>query len=149
MLWGLYYAALLMGEKFLWGKALERRPRPVRHLYAAVVIVVGWTLFRATSLAGVGEMLSAMFGFAPGGVWSAEAEFYLRQFAWEWLLAIPAMLPVKNRLQSGLRRREESGSVWAGAVLTVGPKVLAIGLLAVSVVRLLSSTFRSFLYFQF
>lgn len=149
VLWGLYYAALLMGEKFLWGAALDKLPRPVRHFYAAVVIIVGWTLFRSTSLAQVGEMLSAMFGFAPGGLWSGEGEYYLRQFAWEWLLAIPAMLPVKDCLAERLARREARGSALAGAVLTVGPKVLGGVLMVFSVVRLLSSTFRSFLYFQF
>ena len=37
----------------------------------------------------------------------------------------------------------------AQVLLILGPKVLAFGLLGWSVVRLLSSTFRSFLYFQF
>ena len=37
----------------------------------------------------------------------------------------------------------------AEVTLELGPKLLAVGLLVCSVVRLLSSTFRSFLYFQF
>ena len=67
VLWGLYYAALLMGEKFLWGRALEKLPGPVRHGYALVLITVGWVIFRAADLAQTGQMLSAMFGFARGG----------------------------------------------------------------------------------
>ena len=149
VLWGLYYAALLMGERYLWGAALDRQARPIRHLYAAVVIIVGWTLFRATSLGQVGQMLSAMFGFAPAGLWSREGEYYLRQFAWEWLIAIPAMLPVKNWAAARLARREEKGGRLAAIVLSAGPKLLGGVLLILSVVRLLSSTFRSFLYFQF
>ena len=143
--WGLYYAALLMGERFLWGRALERLPGVLRHGYALVLITVGWVLFRAADLGQAGRMLSAMFGFAPAGLWSGEAAYYLRQYAWEWLIAVPAALPVKNWLAARLERR---GAVGAAA-LAWGPKVLALILLGLSAVRLLSSTTRSFLYFQF
>lgn len=149
VLWGLYYAALLMGEKFLWGRALDRLPNPLRHLYALVLITVGWVLFRCASLSQVGEMLSAMFGFAPGDVWSGEAEYYLRQFCWELLAAIPAALPVKNWLQERLTAQQARGSRTANLTLALAPKALACLLLGLSVIRLLSSTFRSFLYFQF
>ncbi len=147
--WGLYYAALLAGEKYLWGGMLERLPRAARHVYALLLINFGWVLFRAGSLGQAGAMLAAMAGRAPGGLWSGEAEYYLRQFAWEWLIAVPAVLPVRSRLSAWLRACRERGSGPAAVTLVFGPKLLALGLLGLSVVRLLSSTFRSFLYFQF
>ena len=149
VLWGLYYAALLMGEKYLWGAALERLPSPLRHLYALLLINFGWVLFRAGSLGQAGAVIAAMLGFAPGGLWSGEAEFYLRQYAWEWAAAFPAALPVKVWLSNRLERRRDTGSRAAAAILALGPKLLALCLLGLSAVRLLSSTFRSFLYFQF
>ena len=149
VLWGLYYAALLIGERFLWGKALERLPAALRHVYALVLVTIGWVLFRSSGLVQVGEMLSAMFGFAPGGVWSGETVYYLRQYGWELLVAIPAAMPVKRWLQTALTERQRRGSRSAAVTLALAPKVLAVVLLGTSVVRLLSSTFRSFLYFQF
>ncbi len=149
VLWGLYYAALLMGERFLWGRALDRLPAALRHVYALVLITIGWVLFRCTSLGQVGEMLSAMSGAAPGGAWSGEAAYYLRQFRWELLAAIPAALPVKNWLAAKLEVRRASGSRSAALTLALAPKLLALTLLGLSTVRLLGSTFRSFLYFQF
>ena len=114
-----------------------------------VLIIIGWVLFRATGLAQVREMVSAMFGFAPGGLWNVETAYYLRQFSWEWIFAIPAALPVKVWLQSLLETRREQGSRLSAAALVLGSKLLGAALLGLSVVRLLSSTFRSFLYFQF
>ena len=149
VLWGLYYAALLMGEKYLWGAALERMPAPLRHVYALLLINFGWVLFRAGSLVQAGAVISAMLGVAPGGLWSGEAEYYLRQYAWEWVIAIPAALPVRVWICQSLERRREGGSRVSAAALAFGPKVLALVLLGLSAVRLLSSTFRSFLYFQF
>jgi|Cm1ome_4_1110797.scaffolds.fasta_scaffold06406_2 alginate O-acetyltransferase complex protein AlgI len=149
VLWGLYYAALLMGEKFLWGGVLERLPSAFRHLYALVLITIGWVLFRSASLSQVGEMVSAMLGFAPGGLWSGEAAYCLRQFAWEWALAIPAALPLKAWLQARLETRRAAGSRSAAVLLVWGPKVLAFALLGCSVVRILGAGVQSFLYFQF
>jgi len=146
VLWGLYYAVLLMGEKFLWGKALDKLPAAIRHVYALILIVIGWVMFRAASLHQVITMLTAMFGYAPGGVWSGEAYYYLRQFRWELLIAIPAALPVKNWLTGWFEKQESRLTTVA---LDLGPKLLGFVLLGWSVVRLLSSTFRSFLYFQF
>jgi len=149
VLWGLYYAVLLTGEKFLWGKWLEKLPAAIRHVYALILIIIGWVLFRAASLHQVITMLTAMFGFAPGGFWSVETEYYLRQFAWEWMIAIPAALPIKNWLQGKISAKAESGCPVCRWTLFLAPKMLAGFLLIWSVVQLLSSTFRSFLYFQF
>ena len=114
-----------------------------------VLIVIGWVLFRSGSLGQVGEMVFAMFGFAPGGLWSGETVYYLRQFAWEWVIAIPAALPVKNWLVEKLTARREGGSRAAYMALILGPKALAFALLGISVVRILSAGVQSFLYFQF
>lgn len=149
VLWGLYYAALLMGERYLWGNALERLPGPVRRAYALLLINFGWVLFRAGTLSQAGAILAAMLGFAPGGLWSGETSYCLRQYVWEWAVAIPAALPVKVWLSRALEARRARGSRGAAAILAFGPKLLALGLLGLSAVRLLSSTFRSFLYFQF
>lgn len=147
--WGLYYGLLMMGEKYLWSGALERLPGPLRHVYALLLINFGWVLFRSGSLGQAGEMLAAMLGFAPGGLWSGETEYLLRQYAWEWLIAIPAVLPVKVWFSRRLERRRAAGSTGAALALAFGPKLLALCLLGLSAVRLLSSSFRSFLYFQF
>ena len=57
-------------------------------------------------------------------------------------------MPVRDWLRDWLERRADD-SLAADVLLTLGPKMRAVCLLAFSVVRLLSSTFRSFLYFQF
>ena len=141
--WGGYYAALLLGEKFLWGGGLSRLPSPLRRAYALLAVTVGWVLFRAAGLSQAAAMLKAMCGAAPGGLWSGETVYFLRQYGWELLLAVPAAMPLTRWVRQALEKRRAQ---WT---LTLGPKLLAAALLGFSTVRLLSSTFRSFLYFQF
>ena len=37
--WGVYYGALLICEKFIWGKALDKAPAIIGHVYAIAVFV--------------------------------------------------------------------------------------------------------------
>ena len=144
--WGLYYALLLLGEKYLWGRALERLPALLRHLYALVLILLGWVLFRSESLTYAGRFISAMFGGTAGGWADGRSLYYLLQFRWELLLAIPASLPLRDW---ALRRLEVRGTALSGLVLTWGPKAAALGLFALSFLRLVSSSYNPFIYFRF
>jgi len=144
--WGLYYGLLLLGEKYLWGKAVERLPRPVRHIYALLAVLVGWVLFRAEDLDTVLVMLRSLAGFAPGGLGDQWAVYYLMEYRWELLLAIPAALPLKNWCQAWLKGRD---SRWSRLVETWAPKGLAVALFSLSFLALLSSTFNPFIYFRF
>ena len=144
--WGLYYALLLLGEKYLWGRALERLPAPVRHIYALVLILLGWVIFRAETLTYAGQFIAAMFGAAAGGWADGRSLYYLLQFRWELLLAIPACLPLRDW---ALRRLEARDTALSGLVLTWGPKAAALGLFALSFLRLVSSSYNPFIYFRF
>ena len=61
VLWGLYFAVLLIVEKAFLGKLLQKAPSFVSHLYAIIFIVFGWFIFIWCDLQNPGEYLSAMF----------------------------------------------------------------------------------------
>ena len=144
--WGLYFGLLLLGEKYGWGRILERAPAALRHLYALVLIVVSWVLFRAETLDYAVRFLQAMAGFAQGGLTDGRTTYYLLEFRWELLLAIPAAMPVKSWLQNWL---ESKSGAAAQALLAWGPKLIALGMFGLSFLRLVSSSFNPFIYFRF
>lgn len=145
LFWGLYYGLLLMGEKFLWGRLLDRLPSPLRRIYTLLLVCVGWILFRSESAAGALGMVRVLFGGGSGGL-AGQAVYYLLEFRWELLFAVIAALPVKRWTEGFLARREGAA---AKALSIWGPRVLALGLGAWSVVRLVRSTFNPFIYFRF
>lgn len=144
--WGLYFGLLLLGEKYGWGRILERAPAALRHLYAMVLIVVSWVLFRAGTLDYAVRFLQAMAGFAQGGLTDGRTTYYLLEFRWELLLAIPAAMPVKSWLQNWL---ESKSGAAAQVLLAWGPKLIALGMFGLSFLRLVSSSFNPFIYFRF
>lgn len=43
--WGLYYFIILVLEKYVYGKYLDKVPAFVQHLYSIIIILFGWTIF--------------------------------------------------------------------------------------------------------
>ena len=143
--WGLWFFVLLVGEKLLWGKALERLPSLVRHAYAMVLVVFSWVLFRAETLTAAAAYFAAMFG--SSGVWcGSRAVYYALEFWPELLCCCIAALPVKQWLETALQKRDAAP---ARAVLTWGPKLAAMALLACSYCKLVTGSFNPFIYFRF
>ena len=138
ILWGLYYALLLLGEKLLWGKALERAPRPLRWAYSFLLTLLGMTIFYHTDLTSLGETLQRMFSFRPTQ-WAA-ASFDARLLLGLPFVAVglPLCFPgerIRSRLEGFL-------PLW---MKTAG----LLGLLGACIVFILSSSFNPFLYFRF
>ena len=141
LLWGLYFGILLLGEKFWWGKALERAPSPLRHLYAMVIVVLGWVLFRCEGLSAVGSYLGAMVGLSGAG-WG-QALYFLRQYGVFLAVGAVASLPVKDALRAALQRRKAERAIQWGSALA------GLGLLGLSFLQLISSTANPFIYYRF
>lgn len=136
-LWGLYFALLLLGERFVWKGFLTRSPRAVRHVYAMVLIVLGWVLFRCESLPAVGSYLAAMAGLSEGA--AGQGIYFLKQYGF-WLLAgAAASLPVRDWLKAKLPERAQTWAMPAAALILLG-----FGFL-----QLISSTFNPFIYYRF
>jgi len=145
ILWGVWFCLLLLGEKFLWGGVLNKTPALVRHGYTMLAVVISWVLFRSVDLPQAWAYLGAMFGQTTGLAQDGQAAYYLLEYWPEWLLAIVASLPVKGWLQEKLKPGGNLGQT----ILIWAPKGLALGLLGLSYLKLVTSSFNPFIYFQF
>ena len=61
VLWGLYYAVLLILEKLFLLRWLDKAPKWVGHVYTIFAFIMGWVLFAITDFAHLGQYVSAMF----------------------------------------------------------------------------------------
>ncbi|NLV50994.1 MAG: MBOAT family protein [Clostridiales bacterium] len=145
IVWGVYFAVLLLGERFVWGRILDRVPKFISHIYTMLLVVLSWVLFRSQTIGYALGMIKAMFGagFADG-----RTVYYLKEYWWVLAAGTAAALPVKTLLE---RVTENNGDkhgflpfigVW-------GPKLAALVLLVLSYIRLVGSSFNPFIYFRF
>lgn len=145
VLWGVWFLALLCGEKYLWGNALKRCPSLVGHAYTMLAVIFSWVLFRGESLPYVGGYLGAMFGLG-GTASGGQAAYYLLEYWPEWIACLIACLPVNNWIYAKLAQGETG---WPGFARQWLPKLAALCLLALSYMKLAAGSFNPFIYFQF
>ena len=75
--WGLFYAVLLMAEKFFLLPALKKG-RVLPHVYVLLAVTLGFVLFDAASLKDALHQLGTLFGAGTASGLGAEALYMLR-----------------------------------------------------------------------
>ncbi len=145
--WGLFHGAFLVIERMGLSKVLVRIPRPLRHLYTMLVVVVGWVLFRADTLPHAAEYLGALFGLSEGNpVRYPLMRFITSQVALMFSVGIIFSTPVLatiRRFFSGTR-----GPVGTAALFFSEWAVLII-LMVLVTIQIASGTHNPFIYFRF
>lgn len=135
ILWGLYFGVILMMEKW-WGLALlSSLPRWIRHVYAIVLILVGWVLFAFETPSSIMSYLLAMAGLNGQPLWDSETGYFLYTNAILLFVLVIASLPKKQWAK--MNEWPLLHLVWYGFLF----------LLAVA--YLVDATFNPFLYFRF
>ena len=139
VLWGLYFAVLLIVEKRL-PKKLPGAISVLRRAAVLVLLVMSFVLFDATTIGEALSRIGALFGAGGLKAVSAESLYYLRSYALVLLIAAVGATPLPARL---VRR-------WEGTrVLNALEPVVLLALLAVCTAYLVDGSFNPFLYFRF
>ena len=142
VLWGVYYGVLLVLEKFVLNRILERLPAVVRSLYTMVVVMIGWAIFSWQDMANAPQFMKTMFGLGAGpGINDA---FYYGSRCYGFLLiaGIIGCTPLVKRLGE---RLFPDGTIRR----TVGQLVFVAAVFVLSVAMLVNSSYNPFLYFRF
>ena len=66
VIWGLYFFVLLLVDKAVAGRLLEKLPRVIQHIYTLFFVLVSWAIFALEDFGQLGAYLKVMFGM--GGV---------------------------------------------------------------------------------
>ena len=140
-LWGLYYGVLLILEKFLLGKRIERIPGFFRRLGTLLLVLIGWVIFRVEDVGALGGVFAEMFTFRTAGT----ADWFLfNASALQALTVLPvaliACVPVRRLLTARFGEKRwfaGAGRIWA----------LLVWLL--SLAMLLGESYNPFIYFRF
>ena len=137
LLWGIYYAILLIAEKTFLLKLLEKLPKFLRNIYAVLAFTMGWALFYFTDLGQLGSFLGNLFTISPT---SAENLHFIAAFLPLMAVAVFTSTPVghnfweKHKANAAVRW----GSIAAAAVVML-----------LCVAALASQSYNPFIYFRF
>lgn len=138
ILWGLYYGVLIILEKFVFRRLLERTPSALRHIFTMLAVVFGWVIFEITSPASELEFVKAMLGFG-GSFANSFTLNALHNYAVTFIaaIAISTGIPLKICKKLPEKRADTLSLVGEAAGMTA------------CIACLVDSGYNPFLYFNF
>lgn len=145
--WGLYFGALLILEKAVLLKYLNRMPGWIGRLYALLFVFGGWVLFAFDSLGQGGSYLLSMFGISSLGT----LEFANGRAL--YLLYNYGIILAAGILGAGTLPQKLAGKLWERIKSPVCRAVIENAFLLFIIVLctayLVDAAYNPFLYFRF
>ena len=143
VLWGEYYGIMMVLEKFVLGKVLDKSPKPVRWFLNFIVAVVSFVIFYYTDVGDMGRHLIALFGAGKGGFLDEASRTVIRTYSFFPVIAFIASLPVIPKLKAWMER------TFAPKVNEIARVIALSAVLILSVLFLVGQSVNPFIYFQF
>ncbi len=143
IIWGLFFAVLLILEKVVLLKYLNKT-KVLSRIYTLVAVGISFVIFNATDMKEAFSYIGGMFGAGDVPLASTEFFYYLKSFAATLVIGIIGATPVvKKAVEKVFENSKASKFVWI-----LEPIALVV-LLAVMTAYLVDGSFNPFLYFRF
>ena len=143
VIWGLYFAGLLILEKIWLLKSLEGKP-VIGHFYVTAAVAVSFVIFDASDLQQAFSYLKAMFGGSGYPLLSSEFLYYFRSYLVVFVIALFGATPLPAKLRGRIRQTAAGEHV-----LTIAEPLALIALLLICTAFLVDGSYNPFLYFRF
>lgn len=144
VLWGVYYGALLILEKFVFGKALARMPGAVRSIYTMFFVIISWMIFAFDDMGAGLRFIGAMFGNGQGFADSTTV-YLLYNYAVMLVVLVLGCTELPKRAANFCMEKMRMAS-WAQTAVRC---VVYGGIFLLSVAYLVDASYNPFLYFRF
>ena len=145
ILWGLYFLALLLLERFV---IRGRMPKVLGHVCALIAVYFGWVLFRFENFSELGTVVRGLFGFAAGGFSNLAVHTVFMQNVFLLIVSMVACTGLGSYLRKTLMRLGKTNDIALtayGVLEAVTPPVLFL----LSAIALAGASYNPFIYFQF
>ena len=139
IIWGVYYGIILILEKFVFAKVIDKLPAAVTRTYTLLMVVIGWVIFEISSPAAELEFIGSMFG-ASGAFFDILTLNMLHNYSVTIIIAaiVASGIPMKICKKFFANNK-------LGAVQIAGE---AVGM-AACIAYLVDASYNPFLYFNF
>lgn len=150
VVWGLYYAILLMAEKLFLNRILNKCPKLIAWLYAFFATVIGWTLFMWETnsfhymISRIVRLFSQTDVFFPFSVSALGLNANMVYLFTGIIISTPLGKLIANQM------REWIGSyIKCKQVFAIAYDVIMVGVFIICVIFLVGETYNPFIYFRF
>ena len=148
-MWGAYYGVLIILERFVFSKIIEKLPNALNIFLTLILVVVGWVIFYYTDLGDMKTHILAMFGMQASGGEIVKAAFsdavtmaVMRRYTVLPVLFALACTPVVPAVKERLEKRN-------ALVFNAVSGVCYVSVMALSLLFIIGQSYNPFIYFRF
>lgn len=143
IVWGLFFAVLLMVEK-LWLLKYLKKSRVLSHIYVVVLIIISFVIFDASSMGQAFSYIGSMFGAGGYPLVSTEFLYYFRSYGVVLILGIIGATPLPKKLWNRIAATNIGSNI-----MTFAEPIALSALLLCCSAYLVDGSYNPFLYFRF
>lgn len=143
IVWGLYFAVLLMIEKYFL-KDFLTKSKVFSHIYTLIFIAISFAIFSGNNLTEALGRAGGLLGIGVKNLSSFEFIYALKNYAFVLILGILSATPVPKLILGKLNEKRSFNNIYMWA-----EPVILIALAVVSTSFLVDGAFNPFLYFRF
>jgi len=144
ILWGLLFAVFSVLERAFLGDLLKKNPiKPINWIYTTFVVMMGWVLFRSSTLSRAFEYFRLLFSFSP----SPEGKTILSYIGAELIIAVIIGIAFAGFVQRPLakyKEKLEKNPVWETVTL-----LFCIAVLGWCLVQVVGGSYNPSIYGNF
>ena len=149
IIWGAYFGVILMLEKGFLLKVMEKVPVFLNHVYAVILIVLGWLIFTFEDSHRGLIHLGRMFGISVKRFVDYGAIYDLLHYLPFFVLAVVGSTPLPKKLFYKFFNRDKEDTSKSITVFRIAAPVVSAALFLICVAFLVDSSYNPFLYFRF
>ena len=144
ILWGLYFAILLIIENLFLQNILSKLPALIQHIYAKFFIIISFVIFNNENIKDLWSSLYNMFNFRGLDLYNDFSTYYLKSYTVLLIVSMIGATPILKNIIQKVNKNVTGQKV----ISTINP-ILNIVLLVVVTAYLIDGSFNPFLYFRF
>lgn len=144
VLWGSLFGVILILEKFVFNKLLEKSPNIIKRIYTLFIVMISFVIFQSTDMSQIGVIIKGLFGLNNEALINTTTLYYLKGYAVIIILGIIGSTPLLRNWVNKL----SSNSKW-NKIINILQPIYMILLLGIVTIFLVDNSYNPFLYFRF
>lgn len=139
ILWGVYFGIILLIEKLLIGKYLEKT-KIFKHIYTLIIVIISFLIFSTDNINNVFISLGNMFFLNDLEFINSETIYYLKDYFIILIISIISCTPLFKNIYIKYRDNK---------IISFMEPIVLLGLFILCVAFIIDASFNPFLYFRF
>lgn len=139
ILWGVYFGIILLIEKLLIGKYLEKT-KVFKHIYTLIIVIISFLIFSTDNINNVFISLGNMFFLNDLEFINSETIYYLKDYFIILIISIISCTPLFKNIYIKYKDNK---------IISFMEPIVLLGLFILCVAFIIDASFNPFLYFRF